>query len=236
MGESKTVQENKLPEWQTKFLQGTVLPVATEIAGSTVSPYGGQFAPGMSQYSTQAAQGLGGILNRTPQDYAAATAANMNPYQQQVIDAGLAQMDRARQQAITQDEARIIGSGAFDNSRRGVYEGERAAGYGAARDQLIANLLQQGYGQAQAQTMAQQAAQAGAAGGLLQAGGAETALGLAGNQAAYNEWLRQQNYPFQKLQGILGFGGGNYGGTQTQTEKKGLLDYLAAGASIFGAL
>ena len=97
----------------------------------------------------------------------------------------------------------------------------------------MANLMAQGYGQAQAATMAQAGARQAAAGGLLGAGAAETALGGQQMAGEYGEFLRGQNYPYQQFGALSGFGGGNYGSTTTQTQKKGIFDYLTAGASTY---
>lgn len=133
---------------------------------------------------------LGGMAGMTVDDFTARTTANMSPYMEQVINASLARINRERDIARTQEMAEITQRGAFGNEGRNVFEAERAAAYEIGRDQLIANLLQQGYTQAQAQTMAQlqmqQAAAGTAAAGMAQLGGMErggmqqAAAGLAG--------------------------------------------------------
>lgn len=133
---------------------------------------------------------LGDISGMSPQDFAAMTTANMSPFQEQVIDAALARANRERAIARTGEMADITRSRAFGNERRGVFEAERQAAFDIGRDQMIADLMQQGFSQAQAQTMAQlgmrQAAAGQAATGLAQLGGMEraglqaAAAGLAG--------------------------------------------------------
>ena len=156
----------------------------------------------------------------------------MNPYQQQVIDTSLAQMNRSADQARTGLEASMIGSGAY-GSRGEVARGEFEAGQQGQREALIANLMSQGYGQAQNATQQQIGNRMAGAGGLMGAGGAEMALGSQDLAGQYGEFNRQQQYPMQQLAGVLGFGGGNYGSTTTQTQKPGLFDFLTAGASLF---
>lgn len=136
---------------------------------------------------------LGDISNMSPEDFAAMTTANMSPYLNQVLDASLARINRERDVARTQEMAELTQRRAFGNEGRGVFEAERAAAYEIGRDQLIANLMQQGYTQAQAQTMAQLGLQANAAGtaasGMAQLGGMErggmqqAAAGIAGLSA-----------------------------------------------------
>lgn len=232
MGTSKATTETTIPEWQTQFMTGVAQPLAERLANTPVTPYGGQFAPGMSAYTTQAGQAYGDVAGMTPQDFAARTQANMNPYQQQVIDASLAQMNRTGDVARTNLEAGLIGSGAY-GSRGEVARGEFEANQQASRDQLIASLTAQGYGQAQGVTQQQIGNQLAGAGGLMGAGGAEMALGSQQLAGQYGEFNRQQDYPMRQLAGVLGFGGGNYGSTTTQTQKPGLFDFLTAGASLF---
>lgn len=73
-----------------------------------------------------------------------------NPYQQDVIDASLAQIDRAGELAANQQRAEFAGAGAFGDKRRGIYEAELAASTQRDRASTVANLMQQGYTQAQA--------------------------------------------------------------------------------------
>lgn len=232
MGQSKSTTEQSIPGWQRDFLQGTAQPLAQQIADQPFDAYGGQFAPGMSDMSMQAGDVYGGLAGMTPQDYAAQTAQNMNPYQQNVIDTSLAQMDRTAGQARTGLEADLIGSGAF-GSRGEVARGEFEAGVQGNRDALIAQMMQQGYGQAQGQTQQQLTNQMAGAGGLAQLGGQQTALDAAQLGGQYGEFMRGQQYPMQQLASIMGYGGGNYGGTSTERYKPGALDYITAAGSFF---
>jgi len=143
---------------------------------------------------------LGDISGMSPEDFAAMTTANMSPFQEQVIDAALARANRERAIARTGEMADITRAGAFGNERRGVFEAERQAAFDIGRDQMIADLMQQGFSQAQAQTMAQlgmrQAAAGQAATGLAQLGGMEraglqsAAAGLAGLSAQQQNALQ----------------------------------------------
>ena len=74
----------------------------------------------------------------------------MSPYQQDVIDASLAEFDR--QQAIQQTGLRdqAIRAGAYGGGREGVMAAEAARGAADQRLQLQAQLLSQGFQQAQA--------------------------------------------------------------------------------------
>ena len=79
----------------------------------------------------------------------------MSPYQQQVIDTTLTEFDKQRQQALAGQQAQAIAGGAFGGAREGVQRAEYGAQTLQDRAALQAQLLQQGFGQAQ-----QQAAQA----------------------------------------------------------------------------
>ncbi len=79
-----------------------------------------------------------------------AVSQYFNPYQQDVIDASVAQINREGQLAGNQQRAEFAQAGAFGDKRQGVYEAELAAGIDRNRSQTIANLMQQGYSQAQA--------------------------------------------------------------------------------------
>ena len=85
----------------------------------------------------------------------------MSPYQQDVIDASLAEFDR--QQAIAQTGLRdqAIRAGAFGGAREGVMATEAARGAADQRLQLQANLLAQGFQQAQQAAAADLAARHG---------------------------------------------------------------------------
>jgi hypothetical protein len=79
----------------------------------------------------------------------------MSPYQQQVIDTTLTEFDKQRQQALAGQQAQAVAGGAFGGAREGVQRAEYGAQTLQDRAALQAQLLQQGFGQAQ-----QQAAQA----------------------------------------------------------------------------
>ena len=181
----------------------------------------------------------------------------MSPYQSQVIDATLAEFDKnaAMQQQGIADKA--IASGAFGGGREGVLEAEYQAGSDMKRAQLQAQLLNQGFGQAQQAAQQQFQNQMGLASALpgLQSGDISTlgslgALNQAQQQAqldAQREATRMAAYqPQEQLQNygnlVTGIMGGMAGsGTQTsQVPDPGFLQTAlgaaATGAGIYGAL
>ena len=242
-GGGSTTTTQSMPQFQQDFLQNTLLPFATNISEQPFAEYGGQLTAGVPETSQMAGQyyGMAGdIAGMTPQDYAAMTEANLSPYMTNVVDAALARSARERDIARTGEMADITRAGAFGNERRGVFEAERQAAYEIGRDQMIADLMQQGYSQAQAQTMAQigqsQSAAQQAAAGYTQLGGLEQATEQARLDALYQEFLREQGLPYQQLSALTGAASGIPTMTSTTTQNRpGIFDYLTAGATAYGA-
>lgn len=125
-------------------------------------------------------RGIGGISAGT-QGYDPSRAQSfMDPYRQQVIDETMRQIDR--QGAIAQQgaSAQAVRSGAFGSEREGVQRAELQRGLLEQKSSSIANLLSQGYSQAQANAMASFEQQQQRA---LQGGQATGQLGLQAGQA-----------------------------------------------------
>ena len=180
----------------------------------------------------------------------------MSPYQQEVIGTTLSEYDIQAQKGAQGVPAAAIAAGAFGGGREGVQRAE----YGAASDRnraaLQANLLQQGYTQAQQlanQAFGQQMNLAqlapGLAGqeiaGLTTLGGMEQAQNQAQLQAeqqlAYSQLYQPLNIAQQYGSGVMGLISGYPGQTVTQTapSPSGLQSLLGAGstlAGIYGAL
>ena len=113
----------------------------------------------------------------------------MSPYQQQVIDTSLAAFDKqaAQQQQALRDDALGV-PGAFGGGREGVQQAEYMAGSDLNRAALQAQMLQQGFGQAQ--TAAQQAFQNQQAIGAGQLGLGQAQMGLGGAQLGLSNFER----------------------------------------------
>ena len=94
--------------------------------------------------------GLGTFQNQA----AASTGANayqpfMSPYQQQVIDATMTEFDKSRLGGQQQIRDAAVSSGNFGGGREGAMMGQYNADSLADRSALQAQMLQQGFGQAQ---------------------------------------------------------------------------------------
>ena len=127
----------------------------------------------------------------------------MSPYQQEVIDTTLAEFDRQQAIADTALRDRAIQAGAFGGGREGVMAAEAARGAAANRANLQAQLLAQGFQQAQAAAAQDLAARQGLGNyqtQLGQAGQAQTQAGLDAAAAAARE---AQFEPFTRL-GLVG--------------------------------
>ena len=99
-----------------------------------------------------AAGGLGSLVGTGAgtAEQAGSIASYMSPYQQQVIDASLAEFDRNAQIQNQGLRDSSIQMGAYGGGREGVMQAEALRGQGMNRAQLQAQLLNQGFQQAQA--------------------------------------------------------------------------------------
>jgi hypothetical protein len=269
---AEVVQQQVLPapfiEAPAKAYLGELETAIGGLKGLDVSKlYGQQFVAGPGALQTQAetlAGGLGGYqpyLQAAGQYFGGAgqaqqTAAGMvgpqayqaymSPYQQDVIDTSLREYDIQAQKGLPGLAAQAISAGAFGGGREGVQRAEYQSASDRNRAALQAQLLQQGYGQAQqaaAQAFGQQQQLAAGQLGLGQAQmnlaqqapallgqqiGALSALGTqqqAQEQAqlqAQQQLAYQQAYqPLQTAQqygaGIMGLISGYPGRETTQT-------------------
>lgn len=237
MGSTKTTQTSALAKFQQDYLEKSVLPKSQEVAEIPFSAYTGDFTGPLSLGTQQASDlygQIGGVGNMTPADYQALTQQNLAGFTTNVIDPTMAAMERRYAQERVGDEAGVIGSGAFDSSRRAVFEGEREAARDIGMAKTIADLNAQAYGQASAQTMQQlgmgQQALGQSAAGLMGVGSAQQGLTQADKAAQYQEFLREQNMPLQQLSALTMGAGAIPGGlgTKSTVEKPGFAGILGA--------
>ena len=127
----------------------------------------------------------------------------MSPYQQEVIDTTLAEFDRQQAIANTALRDRAIQAGAFGGGREGVMAAESARGAATNRANLQAQLLAQGFQQAQAAAAQDLAARQGLGTYQSQLGQQQQAYDQAildANQIAAKE---AQFQPFTQI-GLIG--------------------------------
>ena len=215
---------------------------------------------GMAGQLTQAGAGYTPTMIRPD---AALTQQYFNPFEQQVVDTSLKDMEQARQRAVQQMGQQATAARAFGGSRHGVAEALTSGEYGKQAGSMVANLRNQGYQQAlqlaQQQQMQNQAAglqgaqfRLGAANQLGQMGqaqtgadylAAQTAMGLGGarQQFAQQQMDAARNLGLERLgimQSALGLqmpGMGGTTSTPTYTNPAaGALGGAMAGYQMFG--
>jgi hypothetical protein len=202
-----------------------------------------------SQALDAALAGTGGLTGFQPDRIAfdqGLVQQYYNPFQQEVIDATLGDLERQRQMASQGLGERAAAARAFGGSRQGVAEGVLAGEFGRTAAQTAAGLRQSGYQSALDRAMQQQQLnqQAGLQGALFQLGAlqqqaglgqartaadylaAQTAMGLGGTR----QQLEQQrldaarNLELERLgirQSALGLLSPTMGATQTGTTSGG---------------
>jgi len=157
-----------------EFIEAAAKPYITELQqavgdfkGADLSKvYGPQFVAGQDPLQTAAigvATGAQGLGSYAPFLQTAATQAGqagqfvgpqayqqfMSPYQRDVIDASLQEFDIQAQKGLGSIAQSAIQSGAFGGGREGVARAEYMSASDRNRAALQAQLLQQGFGQAQ---------------------------------------------------------------------------------------
>ena len=220
--------------------------------------FGPQFVAGLGALTEQALGKAAGLGAYEPylQQAAALTGptayqAYMSPYQQDVIDASLREFDIQAAKGLPSLAAQAVGQGAFGGAREGVQRAEYQAASDRNRAALQAQLLQQGFGQAQqlagadfARQMSLAQAAPALAGQQISAlttlGGIQQSQAQA-NLAAQQQLLQQQlQQPLQATQalgsGITSLIAGYPGTTQTTMAPSPtpLQTALGAGATLAG--
>jgi hypothetical protein len=210
MKSAQALQAPELPAYQVAGMApGQEQAIQRGMAGiGAYQPYMTQALEGM----TGAQQTAGGAMDRFQPGQA---TEFMNPYQQQVMDQALANINRQGDISRQNLQAQAVRSGAFGGSREGIQRAELERGLSETRNTTIANMLNQGYQQAM-----QQAQQAFEAQQGRQMQGAQLSGQLAqgiGSLGAQNQALGQQDVTFQ------------YGlGQQEQGQQQRELDALRA--------
>ena len=271
MGTSNTTQQvsSQMPSWQEDYVRNQIMPKATEISNTPYKAYTGQTVAGLNPLEVQAQNTLAGsdygapqyqqaqsvfseLSSMRPEDYTAMNRQNYNPFQQDVVNATDAQQRALRSQQRLEENQMITGAKAFGGNRADVYQGARQGAFETGYAGVMANLMSQGYTQAQAATMAQLAQRGQTAGSLadttsasnqamLQGAQAQLGAGQVGRsidqaqlQSDLAAFQAEQAYPLQQLNALLaGAGGIPQGlGTTTTTGNTGSGGTLAALGSL----
>ena len=147
----------------------------------------GLIGGGLEQSRAGMQAGIGALANSTQGYNPASAQAFMNPYQQQVIDRTMAEMDRQGKIAQQGISANAVRAGAFGGTRDAVQRAEMERNLMDQKANTVASLLNQGYTQSQAQAQQafeqqqQRGLQAGTGIGSL--AGQQGQLGLQAGQA-----------------------------------------------------
>jgi len=254
---AEVVQQQVLP---APFIEAAAKPYLEELtkavggfkAADLSKTLGSQFIAGQDPLQAQAqqiaTQGIGAYqpFLTSAQASTGPTAYQqfMSPYQQDIIDTTLAEFDVQAQKGIPGIAAQAVSRGVLGGGREGVMRSEYQTTSDRNRAALQAQLLGQGFGQAQAlaqQNLNNQLRLGGAQQAFLgQDVGALSTLGaqnqsLAQQQLSANQQLAQAqlNQPLQAAQtlgaGITGLIAGYPGQTQTQVSPSPSLAQTALG-------
>ena len=249
-----------LPEYQ-KRQQEELFQAAKGMAGQPFVPYTGPLVAGFNPDQLRQFQatrglfetgmqydpmvGLRGLLAAPdPRTQAATLQKYQSPYQQQVIDTTMADIQRQADIArgFSQDQA--IGAGAFGGSRSAILEAESQRPYVQQMARTAAGLQQRGFEQAQRAADEQRRFQLGLLSGLQ--GEQSRRLGMLGDIGRQQQMLQQQalGVPYQEFQRALAYGPQQLGllqagmGTpltqQTTKRDTGLGDVLGTAAQLAG--
>lgn len=221
---AKAIQMPKLPAYQVAGMsQGQEAAIAAGQQGI------GAYKPYLDMATNATGNALGqyygasNVAAGAMQGYDPNSAQRfMNPYQQQVIDQAMMNINRQGDIARQNMQGQAVRAGAFGGSREGIQRAELERGLNETRNNSIIQALQQGYGAAQ-----QQAQQAFEAQQGRQMQGAQTmgdlGKGIAGigtqygNLGSAQQQLGQQDVTF------------GYGlGAQQQKQQQMELDALRA--------
>ncbi len=177
--------------------------------------------PGFGTAEAALGRGIGALGGAargfTPTD----VQAFMNPYQQQVIDESLRQINRQGDIARQNLQAQAVRAGAFGGSREGVQRAELERGLAEQRNAAITGALAQGYQSAAQQ--AQQAFEQQQQRQLAQAQGFQGAAGQAGALAAQRAGLGMQAAGQLAQAGQMGMqGGAQLGSLEAQRAQQAL--------------
>lgn len=230
--------------------------------GQRVNPVPGARAPGQpTNVFDQSAQALGTATQAATQatQFQPQSLASTNltpyqdPFQQQVIDTTLADIERQRQIAVNETGAAASGAGAFGGTRHGVVEAETNRAALDASAAASAQLGSQGFLNAQqaaqqdiANQLAAQQLGLSAAGQLGTLSNLGFGMGTSIGQQQLQQGTMQQALAQQliddaqgQFQGFIGspanalqlplqaLGVVPYGQTQTQTQNPGVVDYAS---------
>ena len=217
-GPQTTTQTNEVdPQIKSAYLGN--LDYARNIANQTgtrqfagLDPY---YQMGEAQIAGAAQGGLG-MQNldtsaaATAQQLAQPDMANIsnfyNPFEQQVVDTTLADMERARQGAVQQIGQQANAARAFGGSRHGIAETMANQEFARNAGSTLANLRSQGFNTAANMMQQSNAQRLAAAQQLAGLGQQQTAMQMAGGQAMMGLGGTRQQFAQQQMDAARNLG------------------------------
>ena len=224
-GDKQTVTNQVDPATQARY--DDLYNRAKGIAGQPFVPYTGARVAGFNPDQLQGFDSARGMFQDSMSYNPRGLLSDMgtqpldiqsfqNPYNTQVIDQSLSDLDRARQIRLQSDQDRAIGAGAFGGSRSALLEAETNRNFADAAARTSSNLRQSGYNNALNAAMQDRGFRTGIQSGLLSdqyknlgflsgIGSQQQGLQQRGMDAGYNEFMRALQYGPQQL-GLLAQG------------------------------
>jgi hypothetical protein len=201
------------PEFKQAALQNYAF--AQQVAQQPYQAYGGPRIAGFTQPQQEAMA----AIRESPLSLGESMANFYNPYNQQVIQNTLGNIETQRLMQQQQSRAAAAKAGAYGGTRQAVQEALQQQAALQTGAQAAAQLAQQGFGQAAALGAQDIGLRQQAAAGLQGVGAQQQAMNQANLDLAYQDFMRQQNYPLQQLQILQqGFTQIPSGGTQQTTQ------------------
>ena len=267
MSKGKSTQKVELPEYQRRQ-QEELFQAAKGVAGQPFVPYTGPRIAGFSPDQLRQFEATRGLFETgmeydpltgiselaqapTPSLLGADIGAYQSPFQEQVIETTLGDIQRRADIARQQAQSQAIGAGAFGGSRSAILEAESQRPFVEQMARTSAGLRQTGFEQAQRaaesdiqRQMLGREFRAGLLGGLQQE--QMRRLGALGDIGRQQQLLQQQalQVPYEEFQRALAYGPQQLGllstglgittPTTTTQQKTGLGDVLGTAAQLYG--
>ena len=230
-------------------------PQEQQAFGAAQAAFTNKLGASQLDEATLAAQRAAGY---SPAQFQTNVQGFMSPYQENVVDATMRRLAQSRAERDAATKASLAASKAFGNERRGVYEAQLAGEQDLNTAQTLANLYQQGYGQAAglasqlptqqlagasqlagfgAQALSQEQARAQM---LAQAGVTQRDMAQQNLNLAYQDFLAQRGYPTEQLKilqsGIAGTPATTSSTTTSTTPGQGFLGTASDVVGVLGSL